>query len=219
MQQTAEQIGALVAAVAAATGEIGAVAKSGRNTHDRYTYSSDEDFARAVQPVMARHGLALVPIQMDADWYDTQTGKGRTMRGCVLRVRWLLMHSGGGTQELCTIGEGIDRADKAAFKAQTGARKYALRLAFQTPTSDDAEQHSPPVQRSTSTEPADARAQIRARLIEASRAGALTHDQGRSLMALVDAATEQQRTQAATELQSVQPADVASALERMMEVE
>lgn len=148
---TTDKLGALAAAIAAATGEIGAVAKTGRNTHDRYTYSSDEDFARAVQPVMARHGLALVPIQMDAVWYDTETGKGRTMRGCVLTVRWLLMHSAGGTQEMVTIGEGIDRADKAAYKAQTGARKYALRLAFQTPTSDDAEQHSPQPQRTGPT--------------------------------------------------------------------
>jgi len=148
---TVDKQGALAAAIAAATGEVGAVAKTGRNTHDRYTYSSDEDFARAVQPVMARHGLALVPIQMDAVWYDTETRKGSTMRGCVLTVRWLLMHSAGGSQEMVTIGEGIDRADKAAYKAQTGARKYALRLAFQTPTSDDAEQHSPEPRRTGPT--------------------------------------------------------------------
>ena len=216
--QTQDQIGALVAAVAAATGEVGTVAKSGRNAHDRYTYSSDEDFARAVQPVMARHGLALVPVEMRSEWYDAETAKGRAMRGVVLTVHWLLMHSSGGTQPVVTMGEGIDRADKALAKAQTYARKYALRLVFQTPTSDDAERESLQPERYSRSQQAapDARSRIRAKLVEAARAGQLTNDQGATLMQQVDQLTEADRESIAQQLQNVAADSVHAALTGMM---
>jgi hypothetical protein len=59
-----------------------------------------------------------------------------------------------------TIGEGADSADKGAYKAMTGARKYAFRLLFNIPTGDDAERDETPaqapVQRVTAPAPAPA---------------------------------------------------------------
>ena len=136
------EVGELVAAIAAVTGAVGYVQKTGRNTHHRYTYASDEDLARAIGPELAKHGLALMPHRIDT------TRDGDRDR---LVVTWRIAHSSGQWMTIATAGEGCDKQDKAAYKCLTGCRKYALRLVFCIATGDDAEQHSPQPQRTGPT--------------------------------------------------------------------
>lgn len=128
------EVGELVAAIAAVTGAVGYVQKTGRNTHHRYTYASDEDLARAIGPELAAHGLALMPHRIDT------TRDGDRVR---LVVTWRIAHKSGQWMTIETVGEGCDKQDKAAFKAMTGARKYMLRLVFCIATGDDAEVDTP----------------------------------------------------------------------------
>lgn len=136
-------IGTLAGALASAMGKIGTVAQTGRNAHDRYTYASDADLKAAIQPVLSECGLAIVPIAFEHSWDTVDSAKGRPQTRCRLVVTYRIAHASGEFIDAQAVGEGIDRGDKAAYKAQTGALKYLLRTVFAVPTSDDAEQHSP----------------------------------------------------------------------------
>jgi len=142
MSQT-ETIGEITKAIAAVTGTVGPVAKTGENNHDRYKYASDYDLTRAVGPALAAQGLAIAPVAIDSSAYEAQTAKGNTERGVVMVVTWRVVHSSGEWLDIVTVGEGRDRGDKGSYKAMTGARKYALRLLFSLATTDDAEEAGP----------------------------------------------------------------------------
>jgi hypothetical protein len=131
-----ENIGDLTAAIAAAMGSIGYVRQTGQNTHHRYSYASDEDLAKAVNPALVEHGLAISPAGMHVD-------RPSSGLACVT-VTWRVSHSSGQWMTLATVGEGADKQDKAAYKAMTGARKYLLRLLFCIATGDDAERGTGP---------------------------------------------------------------------------
>ena len=153
------EVGELVAAIAAVTGAVGYVQKTGRNTHHRYTYASDEDLARAIGPELAAHGLALMPHRIDT----TRDGDRMTMI-----VTWRIAHSSGQWMTIATAGEGCDKQDKAAYKCLTGCRKYALRLVFCIATGDDAEVDTP----SAPAAPSKPKQSPRAVLIDAAKAAA-----------------------------------------------
>lgn len=155
------EVGELVAAIAAVTGAVGYVQKTGRNTHHRYTYASDEDLARAIGPELAKHGLALMPHRIDT------TRDGDRVR---LVVTWRIAHSSGQWMTIETVGEGVDKQDKAAFKAMTGARKYMLRLVFCIATGDDAEVDTPTP--SAPSKPSKPKKAPKAVLIDAAKAAA-----------------------------------------------
>jgi len=131
---------ALVAALCRVMLAVGGVKETGRNEKQNYRYASDTDLLRAVQPAMAAEGLALVPSEVRAETTrhsDTRGGAAQ-WRTDVL-VTYLLLHSGGGSLTLQAPGSGVDGGDKGAYKAMTGALKYALRHALLIPTGDDAE--------------------------------------------------------------------------------
>ena len=137
---SADPMGALAAAVCAVMQESGAVQKTGHNAHGRYSYASDADLLYALRPAMARHGLMLAPVRQDVTRSENSGSKMR--HHVVIVVTWRLLHTGGGSLDLQTVGEGADSLDKAAYKAMTGALKYALRHLFLTPTGDDPENDS-----------------------------------------------------------------------------
>jgi hypothetical protein len=139
----------IAAAIAKATGEIGYIQKTGKNKNLRYTYASDEDLTRAIAPVLAANGLALVPVVESI---------ARDMDGTrvTVTVRWIVAHESGQRLECVTASEGTDRQDKAVAKALTGARKYLLRLLFSVATGDDAERDDTPTPAPTRKAPAPA---------------------------------------------------------------
>lgn len=136
-------VGALFAAIAAVMGEVQYVQKTGDNKHDRYTYASDVDLLRALQPSMAKHGLAMAPTDIEVTHAEHTTKGGAVHDRADVIVTYTLGHMDGGTLEIKVPGTGVDRSDKAVYKAMTGAYKYALRQAFAVPTGDDAEADSP----------------------------------------------------------------------------
>lgn len=126
----------LAGAVARVMARVRYIEKTGRNQHFRYDYASDKDVLLAVQPAMAEEGLALIPVGAEATW--TEIGKGGNR--CYLKRTWRLMHAESGESvEVVGWGVGEDRNDKAVYKAETGALKYALTGLFLTPRGDDPE--------------------------------------------------------------------------------
>ena len=128
-----ESIGALVSAIGAVMAEVGYVRGTGKNSHHKYTYTSDEDLAAAVQPALAKHGVAILPVACQLD---------RSGDRCVIVQTWRVAHSSGEWMQIEIAGEGVDKQDKGTAKALTGARKYLLRLLFCIPTGDDIEREA-----------------------------------------------------------------------------
>lgn len=155
----------LAATIAAVAADVGVVGKDGYNQHAKYKYAGIESLARATTPIMARHGLIMVPADIATSWYDAgKTRNGATQRGCVMVVTWHVGHAH--SDEVLTIvsvGEGIDSGDKAAYKSQTGARKYALLALLGIATGDDAEEYDPQA-KPPEQNPEDRAAMLRERL-------------------------------------------------------
>jgi hypothetical protein len=128
-----ESIGALVSAIGAVMAEVGYVRGTGKNSHHKYNYTSDEDLAAAVQPALAKHGVAILPVACQLD---------RSGDRCVIVQTWRVAHSSGEWMQIEIAGEGVDKQDKGTAKALTGARKYLLRLLFCIPTGDDIEREA-----------------------------------------------------------------------------
>ena len=138
MTQT-EDISQLIAAICAVMLDVPAVGASSTNTHQRYKYTSDAELLCALQPSMARHGLAIVPMQSAPTVVERSTSSGKGGVRIDLVQTYRICHSSGQWMTAEVMGCGTDTQDKAPYKAMTGAFKYILRQTFAVPTGDDAE--------------------------------------------------------------------------------
>lgn len=139
-----ETIGKIVAAIAKCSTEIGSVSKDGYNKAQGYAFVGDEHIMAKAQSALADNGLCIAPSTMEHASAPNLKG---TQAICTVCVTWLVSHVSGEWFTIQTVGEGADPADKGAYKAMTGARKYAFRLLFNIPTGDDAEKDDGPAQR------------------------------------------------------------------------
>ena len=133
----------LIARVAADLAQTG-IAKGGRNDHAKYNFRGIDDLQKGVAPVLAEHGLIILP-QCNARLESEKTTRnGGTMIQVVLTMTYEFISSHDGTKhDLQVYGEAMDSGDKATNKAMTAAYKYMLNQAFCIPTEgvskDDAD--------------------------------------------------------------------------------
>lgn len=146
----------LAAKLAEIMGEIEFVEKRGRNTAQGYSFVRAADVANAVRKKMAEKNIIMLRQIVDKRCYETMTSNGKVQQAIDLHVRYTFRD--GATGETLTqdgYGSGVDSGDKASYKAQTGALKYALRDAFLIPDESDPEAFEdsdpPPQQRGTTT--------------------------------------------------------------------
>lgn len=138
--QSSESVAKISSAVAEAQAEFKAVSKSGFNAYDKYAYADLEDYVHATRPVLTKHGLAILSSAEEVVALNDRTTKNGGCEHAVrVKVNVRLMHTSGEWVECVAWGEGQDRADKAVYKAITGARKYGLALMLGLATSDDPE--------------------------------------------------------------------------------
>jgi hypothetical protein len=105
--------------------------KGKKNDHFKYAYANEEAWHDAVQPQLHEHGLLLTfSIAEYSRAGSLSAVKGLARITHVASGQWM---------QVSGVGEGEDKADKGAYKAQTGLKKYLYALAFSLPTSDDPE--------------------------------------------------------------------------------
>lgn len=121
--------------------ERGVLKKGGKNDYDNYTYFSEAQYKELFTELFSKHGLELNFSEIS---YETFEGTGKQANGRLVKVEFELIDIESGFNE-CTIitGEGMDKGDKAGYKAYTGALKYYLADTFMVATGDDAEKDSP----------------------------------------------------------------------------
>ena len=128
----------LVKKINAVMQEMGAVEKNGYNDFQKYKYMAHADMMKVLHPLLIKHGLVIYPKRVRVDNVSSQTSKDKLQNRVVCEIHYIIT-DGLKEIEFGGIGEGVDNQDKSAYKAQTGAHKYALKGLFCIPDELDAE--------------------------------------------------------------------------------
>lgn len=121
--------------------EKGVLQKGGTNQYDRYKYFSEAQYKELFTGLFSEHGLELKFTELAYEMFD---GPEKQANGRMPRIQFTLFDIDTGFGEDTVItGEGIDKGDKAGYKAYTGALKYYLANTFMVATGDDPEKDSP----------------------------------------------------------------------------
>lgn len=119
----------------------GVLKREGNNSFDHYKYFSEAQYKELFTELLSKHGLEM---SFDEIAYETYTAEGKQPNGRMPKLRFYLHDTETGFHEATTItGEGLDKGDKAGYKAYTGALKYFLANTFMVATGDDPETESP----------------------------------------------------------------------------
>ena len=128
----------------------GILKKGGQNDFDHYSYFSEAQYKELFTELFSKNNLELKFSELD---YGTFEGTGKQCNGRMTRLEFTLIDVETGFFETTVItGEGMDKGDKAGYKAYTGAVKYYLADTFLVATGDDAERESPSESMNTKTE-------------------------------------------------------------------
>lgn len=144
----------------AAMADIGAVSKSQTNQQQHFRYRGIDDAMNALYPILAKHGLFLVPEVLDQKREERTTKNGGNLIYSILKVRYTMYAGDGSSVSAVVIGEGMDSADKSSNKAIAAAMKYAIFQMFCIPTedmrNDDPDKETPPDSTPENQQPANA---------------------------------------------------------------
>lgn len=141
-------------AVALEMSKVG-IAKDRRNTQQGYQFRGIDDVYATMSPVLAKHGLCILPRMMARTCVERTTAKGGVLFYVTVEAEFDLVAAEDGSKHtIRTFGEAMDSADKATNKAMSAAYKYACFQAFAIPTEgdNDADAHSHEVRPSTLNE-------------------------------------------------------------------
>lgn len=131
----------LAAKLAEVMAEVKYIQKRGKNAFHNYKYATEADVADKVRECLSAKSVVLVPDVVSQEVRQITTKKGNTEFIATLRIKFTFYDGDSGeTISFHMIGEGQDAGDKAAYKAITGAEKYALMKTFLIPTGDDPEE-------------------------------------------------------------------------------
>lgn len=139
---------AVHAAIAAVMAEIEPVAKGRKNPSQGYMFRGIADILKAVQRVMAKHGLhATLHAVENEEKEIVETSKGGKMLHVIQRQRWRIYCAADGSfVDTLSTGEAMDSGDKTMNKVNSAGLKYALIDLFLIPEDDpdaDTENDSP----------------------------------------------------------------------------
>lgn len=140
-----EQLPTIYQLIPKVMADVGVVGKSGFNSFDKYKFRSIDDVYNSLQPVLAKHGVFIVPRVLESHESTIQAQSGKDQIRIKVKVEYKICAPDGSFVESIFEGEGIDRSDKATNKAVQASFKYMVSqlfcLAFEG--MDDADKESP----------------------------------------------------------------------------
>lgn len=123
------------------------ITKDRRNQQQGYNFRGIDDVYNALSPLLAKHGLCILPRILTRACEERQTAKGGVLFYVTVEAEFDFVSAEDGSKHVVrTFGEAMDSADKATNKAMSAAYKYAAFQAFAIPTEgdNDADAHTPP---------------------------------------------------------------------------
>jgi hypothetical protein len=134
------------------------ISKDRRNQQQGYNFRGIDDVYNALSPLLAKHGLCILPRILTREVQERQTVKGGTLFYVTVEAEFDFVASEDGSRHTVrTFGEAMDSGDKATNKAMSAAYKYAAFQAFAIPTEadNDADAHTHAVAPSAKVTPLD----------------------------------------------------------------
>jgi hypothetical protein len=122
------------------------ITKSRKNVQQGYNFRGIDDVYNALSPLLAKHGLCILPRILTRACEERQTKSGTAMFYVTVEAEFdFVCAEDGSKHTVRTFGEAMDSADKATNKAMSAAYKYAAFQAFAIPTEgdNDADAHTP----------------------------------------------------------------------------
>jgi hypothetical protein len=116
--------------------EIGAIQKAKKNAQQGFMYRGVDDVMNALQPLLHKHGVFIVPEVLEQKREERQTNKGGNLIYSVCTIKYTFYASDGSFITAVVVGEGMDSGDKATNKAMAIAFKYACFQVFCIPTEE-----------------------------------------------------------------------------------
>lgn len=122
------------------------ITKDRRNQQQGYNFRGIDDVYNVLSPLLAEHGLCILPRCLSRVCVERTTAKGGIMNYVTVDAEFDFVSAVDGSKHTVrTFGEAMDSADKATNKAMSAAYKYAAFQAFAIPTEgdNDADAHTP----------------------------------------------------------------------------
>ena len=117
--------------------ERGILPKGAHNEYDNYDYFSEAQYKELFTELFSKYGIELIIDEVE---YKTFEGTDKQPFGRIVTLACSLIDVDTGCIETSKhTGEGLDRGDKAGYKATTGAIKKFLSSTFLVATKDDPE--------------------------------------------------------------------------------
>lgn len=143
------------AAINAVQGELAqaGIAKDRKNTQQGYNFRGIDDVYNALSPLLAKHGLCILPRILTRSVEEKVTQKGGVLFYVTVEAEFdFVCAEDGSSHVVRTFGEAMDSGDKATNKAMSAAYKYAAFQAFAIPTEGDNDADSQTHQLATEAE-------------------------------------------------------------------
>lgn len=136
----------IYSAITSVMGELGAIGKDRKNQQQGFMYRGVDDVMNALQPLLVKHGVFIVPEVIEHTREERQTKSGGNLIYSVMKIKHHFVAEDGSEVISTTIGEGMDSADKSSNKALAIAFKYACFQVFCIPTEEmsDPDAETPP---------------------------------------------------------------------------
>lgn len=125
--------------------EIPAIGKDQTNKTQGFKYRGIDDVMNALQPLLSKNKVFIVPQILEQTREERTTNKGGNLIYSICKIKYIFYAEDGTSIEAITIGEGMDSGDKATNKAMAIAMKYALFQVFCIPTEEmkDPDEETP----------------------------------------------------------------------------
>jgi len=121
------------------------IGKDSTNTFDNYKFRGIDAVYNALAPLLAKHGLCILPRMLTRTVDERTSQKGGALFYVTVEAEFdFVCAEDGSKHTIKTFGEAMDRGDKATNKAMSAAYKYAAFQAFAIPTEgdNDADAHT-----------------------------------------------------------------------------
>lgn len=122
------------------------ISKDRRNSQGAgYNFRGIDDVYNALSPLLATHGLCILPRMLTREIIERQSKSGGALFYVTVDAEFDFVSAEDGSKHTVkTFGEAMDSGDKATNKAMSAAYKYAAFQAFAIPTEgdNDADAHT-----------------------------------------------------------------------------
>lgn len=112
------------------------IEKTGYNDKQNFTYMKAQDAITALHPIMATHGLFVVPNVLSQSYEEKPTKSGGIQKFWLVKVQYTMYAEDGSYISAMMTGEAADTGDKGINKAMTISLKYFLLQVFLIPTKE-----------------------------------------------------------------------------------